>query len=366
MKITIHQIPGSYNGKNCYVHARACALDEQNLLLTMQKLDVSGSDLFSPLEAFRSTDGGKTFLPDGTQTAFDAQSNADGTRTLACDYTHILHSKTGVPIICGHSVSYAEDSLVPLSGLNAFTAYHTYDLATGLYSPLQKIEVPQDRYPMGCATGCSQFLEDDNGDVLIPVCIRRADPHHTNAAIMRCSFDGKSLRFLEMTNELFWHEPRGLGEGSLCKFGGKYYLTLRNDHHGFWSVSEDGKHFSEPKIWTWDTGLELPNYNTQQHWLLCGGKLYLVYTRKSGNNDHVFRHRAPLYIAQVDTETMSVLRHTERIAVPERGARLGNFGVTQISDDKAIITVTEWMQPAGCEQYGSDNSLFITTVQTDP
>ncbi len=64
-----------------------------------------------------------------------------------------------------------------------------------------------------------------------------------------------------------------------------------------------------------------------------------------------------------DTENMRILRHTEQIVVPERGARLGNFGVTQINDNKAIITAAEWMQPKGCEKYGSDNSVFITTVE---
>lgn len=362
MKITIHQIPGTYDRKTCYVHARACALDEKNLLLTAQKLDVSGSDLFFPLEAFRSSDGGQSFYRDVTQAAFTAQPNPDRTRTLACDYTHLLHRKTGVPLICGHSVSYGPDSDRPLLDIPYFTAYHTYDLATRTYSPLQKVELPIDLYP-GCATGCSQFLEEENGDVLIPVCISRSTSPHTAAAVMRCSFDGRTLRFLEMSNELTWHEPRGLGEGSICRFNGKYYLTLRNDFHGFYSVSDDGTHFSDPQLWCWDTGLELPNYNTQQHWLICGGKLYLVYTRKSGNNDHVFRHRAPLYIAQVDTDSMQLLRHTEQIVVPERGARLGNFGVTQINENKAIITVTEWMQPAGCEAYGSNNALFVTTVE---
>lgn len=26
--------------------------------------------------------------------------------------------------------------------------------------------------------------------------------------------------------------------------------------------------------------------------VICGGRLYLVYTRRAGTNDHVFRHRA--------------------------------------------------------------------------
>lgn len=77
--------------------------------------------------------------------------------------------------------------------------------------------------------------------------------------------------------------------------------------------------------WTFDDGSELGNYNTQQHWVTHGDSLFLVYTRKGANNDHVFRHRAPLFIAKVDPEKLTVLRATEQILVPERGARLANL-----------------------------------------
>lgn len=55
----------------------------------------------------------------------------------------------------------------------------------------------------------------------------------------------------------------------------------------------------------------------------------------------------------------------KRCLVPERGARLGNFGVTQLGGNTALVTVTEWMQPAGGEKHGSTNALFVTRVSTD-
>ena len=57
--------------------------------------------------------------------------------------------------------------------------------------------------------------------------------------------------------------------------------------------------FGNAEIWTWDDGTDLGTYNTQPHWVTRNA-LYLVYTRKSANNDHIFRHRAPLFIAQID------------------------------------------------------------------
>lgn len=360
MNITINQIPFEYNGKECFVHARACAVDENNIIMTMQKLNVYGDDLFSPLYVLKSTDGGKTWTEPVHDSAFTTEIDEDNVRTLGCDGTHLLHSATNTPIVLGHTVSYKADELRPLPGFRADTWYAVYDMQKGQYRTMKIIDTPCDIYPDGCATGCSQLLEADNGDLLVPVYIPHGQYYY--CAVMRCSFDGIDVRFKEMSNELSFNIDRGLCEPSLTFYNGKYYLTLRNDRYGLYSVSDDCKTFSEPEIWRWDTDDILPTYNTQSHWLKCGGKLYLVYTRKAGNNDHVFRNRAPLFMAEVDTDTMRILRHTEKIVVPERGARLGNFGVTQIDDNCALITVTEWMQPVECEKYGSDNSLWLTKV----
>ena len=59
---------------------------------------------------------------------------------------------------------------------------------------------------------------------------------------------------------------------------------------------------------------------------------------------------------------MRVKRETEFIVVKEKGARLGNFGVTQRSETKVSIMAAEWMQPIGCEKYGSDNSIYLVDI----
>lgn len=98
--------------------------------------------------------------------------------------------------------------------------------------------------------------------------------------------------------------------------------------------------------------------------------MFLVYTRRGANNDHVFRHRAPLFIGQVDPETLRVIRATERIAVPERGARPGNFGITEVSANETWIVTCEWMQTwkqasyiiTVDNAYSADNSTFAARV----
>jgi hypothetical protein len=155
---------------------------------------------------------------------------------------------------------------------------------------------------------------------------------------------------------------RGLLEPSLTKMDGRYLLTMRNDQAAYVSSSSDGLHFDEPRVWRFDDGEMLGSYNTQQHWVTHDKGLFLVYTRRGLNNDHVFRHRAPLMMAEVDPGALVVLRRTERELVPNRGARLGNFSVCDVSQHETWVPVAEWMQPAGSAQYGSDNTIWIARI----
>jgi hypothetical protein len=187
-----------------------------------------------------------------------------------------------------------------------------------------------------------------------------------SAAVMRCDFDGEELRLLEVGGEISTSVPRGFGEPSVTKFGGEYFIALRNDVTGYVAKSSDGINYGEPRELCFDDGESLGNYNTQQHWLVGGGRLWLVYTRKAENNNHVFRHRAPLFIAELDRKTLRILRNTEKIAVPERGARLGNFGTQSFDEGFGFVFASEWMQGdnglVGCTKYGSDNSIFISKI----
>jgi hypothetical protein len=68
-------------------------------------------------------------------------------------------------------------------------------------------------------------------------------------------------------------------------------------------------------------------------------------------------------MAQFDPENLCLVKATEVILVPELGARLGNFTVTEISDNEIWLITAEWMQPIGCEKYGSDNSIWIAKLR---
>jgi hypothetical protein len=215
-----------------------------------------------------------------------------------------------------------------------------------------------------------QRVDLPNGDILLPIYFKSREQKQYRTTVLRCSFDGEKMSYREQGNELSVLIDRGLYEPSLTRFRDRYYLTMRNDRAGYVATSPDGLHFDEPRKWLWDDGTELGNYNTQQHWVTHSDALYLVYTRTGANNDHVFRHRAPLFIAQVDVGTLRVLRATERILVPEHGARLGNFGVTEVNENETWVTVAEWMQTWGPNivippnnPYGADNSVYAARIR---
>jgi len=57
--------------------------------------------------------------------------------------------------------------------------------------------------------------------------------------------------------------------------------------------------------------------------------------------------------------------------MPQRGAKLGHFGIVRIDNRESRITDAEWMQTkppnfhdvAACERYGSDNSVLLAKVR---
>lgn len=357
------RIKSGFDGETCLVHARGCADSCGEMLITAQNLNVKGSDLFSELLVSRSTDSGRTFSGFEPDSAFARIIHADGTYTLGCDATPMYHRAKDTFIVLGQTVRYATDSRKPLGGSRK-TFYAVFNRETGTFNRMKFLELPDRDEFVNAGNGSGQSVELENGDLLIPIYYRAypAVPQFMSCVI-RCRFDGENITFEEIGNALTMAgEPRGVYEPSVIRFNNQYYMTMRGDHHGYFSISRDGLHYSDPSLWMWDDGEILSNYNTQQHWMVCGGDLYLVYTRKAGTNDHVFRHRAPLFAAKVDIANMRLIKETEFVAVPERGARLGNFGVFSDSENKAFVVAAEWMQPQGCEAYGSNNSIYFSEI----
>ena len=363
-----------YDGKFCWVHARAGIIPAKGetaaprIVLTTQPLQLTGSDVFYALHSSRSDDLGKTWSPLVKQDVLARKMIDERTEMTICDFTPAWHKSTQTLLGIGQTVWYRDNKVMPVRP--RATAYSVYDQKAGRWQPWKELKMPALSKFENCGAGSVQRYDLPEGDILLPVYFKDPKAAQYSVTVCRCRFDGKELSYIEQGSEMTVPVKRGFAEPSLTKFGGRYFLTLRNDEHGYVTSGTDGLTFDEPKRWTFDDGSDLGNYNTQQHWVTHHEGLFLVYTRKGADNDHVFRHRAPLFIAQVDPETLQVIQKTERILVPERGARLGNFGVVDVSPEETWVVVTEWMQTWGPNhiipvdnKYGADNSIHIARIK---
>ena len=376
--VKLDVVSEGYDDRTEWFQPRVGLIPPRTVVLTATKSLISGSDLFTAIRSMQSDDLGRTW---GEQVIHEEtlgrKKEPNGQEVVIADMTPAWHAASQTLLATGSTVRYLDGEHAPVPSRNE-TAYTVYDPKTQAWSNWGILDLPgrEDKF-FKAGAGCTQRVDLDNGDILLPIYFiprdRINDDSWKNcymATIVRCQFDGTTLRYIEHGDELACPDPRGFCEPSLTKFHGTFYLTLRNDVRGYVITSQDGLHFDRPVPWTFDDGEELGSYNTQQHWVTHSEGLFLTYTRRGADNDHVFRHRAPLFMAQVDPERLCVIRETERILLPEKGAQFGNFGTVNVSPEESWVLDAEGLQgDAECVMdiqrtldRGARNRLYICRI----
>lgn len=371
MNIELQEISISTDKTVRHVSARGAKNDKGDFIITMMPGRITGSDIYQGMKMMKSTDDGKTWSPLTSCENLERHSYKNDWEILFHDPTPMYHKKSGVFLGIGRSNIYGRDDEFAPGPHEMFTMWSTYDVNRNIWSPARILDVPeQDGMFYRCGSGGSQYVELENGDILLPVQHASKETTVNNfysdfcATVCRCSFDGNELTYLEKGNTLTLQVPRGFCEPSITAYKDEYFLCLRNDVSGYVTKSRDGLHYEEPVELCFDDGTNVGNYNTQQHWIKGGDRLYLVYTRRGADNDHIFRNRAPLFIAEFDPMRMCLIRSTEELVVPKRGADLGNFGCLSVNEREGYVFTVEsmpgeWDQAAA---YGSKGSLFIAKL----
>jgi hypothetical protein len=349
------------DGKFLWFHPRAAALPG-GVVMTIQK-HLKISDYYSGLHFMRRNGVEGPWSGPDLPPELDWRKQPDGVTISVADVTPGWHEKTGRLIAIGAQVRYNPEGkqLEDVPRANQ-TVYAVFDPQTSKWTPWQVLEMPASQEFNFARNGCAQWVVKPDGRLLVPLYIGKNAKEPFSTTVAECRFDGEKLVFERNGNVMRLAVVRGLCEPSLVAFGGRYFLTLRNDLRGYVSVSEDGLHFSEPKPWTFDDGADLGSYNTQQHWLAHRDGLFLIYTRRGANNDHIIRNRAPLFMAQVDPKRLQVIRGTEKVIVPERGAELGNFGASYINERESWVTVSEGMFMKDSAQRGAEGATFVARI----
>ncbi len=373
--IQLDVVRSGYDGEHCWVHPRAGIVPQPGrpptVVMTLQSLWLKGSDVFGPLNDLRTDDLGRTWSPLTEHAATLGQRpEADGATVGACDFWPQWHAASGKLLGLGHSVRYRNQAVIHERPRE--TIFSVYDAGARTWSAWRPVAMPDEPRFYNAGAGSAQRVDLPDGTLLVPFYFKAKGETDYRTAVMQCAFDGTTVTVRAIGGELRQAGGRGLYEPSLVRLGDRFFLCMRNDRTAYVSSSRDGLNFTPPRAWSWDDGSDLGSYNTQQHWVTHGDALFLVYTRRGAGNDHVFRHRAPLFIAQVDPDRLVVMRATERILVPEHGARLGNFGVTQVSAHETWVTVAEWMQTnrpmlviPPDNPWGAANRVFAARIRFD-
>jgi hypothetical protein len=356
------------DGEFLWFHPRVAAIPgagrnaPPRVIMTLQK-HLRTSDHYSGLSVMHTSDMGKSWSEPDPRPELDWVREPSGVDIAVADVTPGWHAPSGRLIAVGAQVRYSPQGKQLEDQPRAHqTAYAVFDPKSERWSRWKRLEMPAGDEFNFARNACAQWLVEPDGTVLLPFYIGKSTREPRSVTVVRCSFNGDQLKYEQHGNVMSLNVVRGLVEPSLVEFRGRYYLTIRNDVKGYVTVSDDGLNYDAIKPWTFDDGKEIGSYNTQQHWLAHSDGLLLVYTRRGADNDHIFRHRAPLFIAQVDPEKLHVVRSTERVLIPERGATLGNFGATVINERESWVTVAEGVWNDAARQRGADGSLFVARV----
>jgi lysophospholipase L1-like esterase len=356
------------DGRYLWYHPRATAIPTAvgdagpEVLITLQK-HLRTSDHYSGLSVLGSADLGRTWTGPRPVAELDWAREPGGVDIAVADVTPMYHPRSGKVLAVGAQVRYSpKGEQLEDRPRSHQTAYAVFDPKTGRWTSWRRVEMPADDAFDFARSACAQSVVEADGSVLLPFYIAKTASAPYGVTVARCAFDGGALSYREHGDVLALDVERGLCEPSLARLGGRYFLTIRNDLKGYVTASGDGLHFRPVKPWTFDDGEELGSYNTQQHWLTHDGGLFLIYTRRGAGNDHIMRHRAPLFIAQVDPGRLRVIRATERVLVPERGAELGNFGASAITDRESWVTVAEGVWDDGARRRGAKGAVFAARV----
>lgn len=375
-KVHLEEVLSHDDGNFLWYHPRATLYpDPENprgavQLLTLQK-HLMVSDHYDGLATMSRTGDLAAENSDGTWTpptpvpSLAWQKDANGDTIAVCDVT---------PGYCsGKVIAFGAKILYDDSGKQLTDARYSHQIAYAIYSPgtngswsdWQTLELPDVPEKFHLATpGCAQWIvEDGSGRILLPIYHKGPTGEAYSVTVLRCGFDGKKVTLVEQGNTLEMAEVRGLCEPSIARYRGQYYLTLRNDLRGYVTTSDDGLNYAAITPWLFDDGSELGSYNTQQHWLVHSGGLFLVYTRRGANNDHIIRHRAPLFMARVDTSTLRVIRASEKVIIPERGGEFGNFGANAATPAESWVTVGEGVWDDDARKRGAKGTVFIAHIE---
>jgi hypothetical protein len=318
------------------------------LLMALSKKGRTGTDIYRGIAFTTSKDEGGTW-ESFTDLPYAPRPLQDGIVGMFGATVPVYHAKSGKILLLGNCVGYTDygTSKVKLTALR-FPAYAVYDPATRQWSADYTVLLDQEN--ANTTSGMPWILED--GTLLWPC---------NGGQVLKASFDGVKLSILGRSPQIegLGKQPKNTGEYHLTSWNDRFFLAMRCPDQNRIAVSADGQRFEAATELRWDDGTMVPSAATQMRWVRQQGRLYLVYTRVNDSSKGIFRNRAPLWMAELDTSTIRLKKDTEVVVVPVSPGRddLGNFGTTFVNDGLSLVTTSEFGRTRG-----SNSRVYVTRV----
>jgi len=152
-RIQLDVVSRGYDGKTCWVHPRAGTIPGENpsVVLTMQKLLLTGSDVFFALNEMRTDDLGKTWSgPTEHADTLGRRDEPGGVIVATCDFTPKWHARSGKLLGTGQTVRYRNDRVI--ENRDRETSYAVYDPQARTWTPWAILAMPD---PLRSCPCCS-------------------------------------------------------------------------------------------------------------------------------------------------------------------------------------------------------------------
>ena len=170
-ELRLETIRSGFDGQYCWVHARAGAIPGRSpsVVLTMQKLLLSGSDVFYALNEMRTDNMGKRWSrPIEHGETLGRRKELNGVVAVVCDFTPAWHGKSRKLLGTGQVARYIGDKLMPAPRPRQ-TAWSVYDAQTRSWTAWQTLAMPDARKYFSCGAGSTQRVDLENGEILLPM-----------------------------------------------------------------------------------------------------------------------------------------------------------------------------------------------------
>jgi len=209
-----------FDGQQCWVHPRAGIIPTAGqsglprVVITMNTLQLSGSDVFKGMFDLHTNDLGKLWTePRSLATLAPRLETIDGVErpVAASDFWPRFHNSTKTLLGIGHTIVYTPEWEVE-HPRPRHTAYSVYDVQEDQWATWKKLQMPNQAKFDSAGAGCVQRYDEADGTILLPISFHPPNKN-SHITVIQCAFDGEILSYQKQGNELgINNDTRGLHE----------------------------------------------------------------------------------------------------------------------------------------------------------